>query len=438
MNMKKTIILFAFLLPLNLLAQNNKYESFIWKSEIPKDCPFGQSETYKGIRFAGKHAEYTNADTYYPTWAANDTLYSPWTDGRIGEVSINSSKGPKAMTGAVSIVGDNPEKLKIEVVSTHNSPANPYTGRYPCGSLVYKGVWYFGTYTTDTEDCEDYPYKAINKAGLSTQMLKGPNVKKDSTTVGWAQPYLGPFVGFRTSEDYGKTWTETPHNPYHPLFKEELLYKRYSPTKIGAPHFVDFGQELEHSPDGKAYLVAHGAIDNDSAPRCGNTSWISGDAIYLVRVKPSKENMNDESKYEYFAGYEDTKSYKPIWSDDLSELEPLVEWNNMCGCVNMTYLPDDKKYIMTITNAPGTSTQRFNTYMLESDNVTGPWKIISYMKDFGEQAYFVNIPSKFVNDKTMWLCYSANYSNIVWAQKFKSNPPGSKYAMCLQEIELVK
>ena len=104
----------------------------------------------------------------------------------------------------------------------------------------------------------------------------------------------------------------------------------------------------------------------------------------------------------------------------------------------MTYIPKDKKYIMSVTCAPGTSTQRFDTYLLESDHVTGPWKIITYMKNFGEQAYFVNIPSKFITDKTMWLCYSANYSNIVWAQKFKSNPPGSKYAMSLQEIELLK
>jgi hypothetical protein len=31
------------------------------------------------------------------------------------------------------------------------------------------------------------------------------------------------------------------------------------PVKIGAPKFVDFGKNMEHSPDGKAYLVAHGA-----------------------------------------------------------------------------------------------------------------------------------------------------------------------------------
>jgi hypothetical protein len=39
-----------------------------------------------------------------------------------------------------------------------------------------------------------------------------------------------------------------------------------------------------------------------------------------------------------------------------------------------------------------------NSYILEADAITGPWKIITYMKDFGEQSYFLNFPSKFISD----------------------------------------
>ena len=53
------------------------------------------------------------------------------------------------------------------------------------------------------------------------------------------------------------------------------------PVKIGAPHFVDFGKNMEHSPDGNAYLVGHGAEYPDKEPRVANLSWISGDQIYL-------------------------------------------------------------------------------------------------------------------------------------------------------------
>lgn len=35
---------------------------------------------------------------------------------------------------------------------------------------------------------------------------------------------------------------------------------------------------------------------------------------------------------------------------------------------------------------------RMSTMILESDVLTGLWRPVSYLKDFGEQAYFVNMP----------------------------------------------
>ena len=69
---------------------------------------------------------------------------------------------------------------------------------------------------------------------------------------------------------------------------------------------------------------------------------------------------------------------------------------------------------MVITDGWPTN-KSMDTYILESDNVYGPWKMATYLKDFGPQAYFVNIPSKFISEdgKTAWLCYSANFINDV-------------------------
>ena len=55
---------------------------------------------------------------------------------------------------------------------------------------------------------------------------------------------------------------------------------------------------------------------------------------------------------------------------------------------------------------------KMNSYILEADAITGPWRMVVYMKDFGEQAYFLNFPSKFISadGRTLWLCYSANFS----------------------------
>jgi hypothetical protein len=80
-----------------------------------------------------------------------------------------------------------------------------------------------------------------------------------------------------------------------------------------------------------------------------------------------------------------------------------------------------------------------HSYILESDAITGPWKLVTYMKDFGEQAYFLNFPSKFIspNGKRLWLCYSANFAAEANGQKLKFNPPGGRYGLCLHEVRLL-
>ncbi|MCX7871924.1 MAG: DUF4185 domain-containing protein, partial [Verrucomicrobiae bacterium] len=313
-------------------------------------------------------------------------------------------------TGHATIIGNDPLKLVITNQGVFKSEPSPYAGRYPCGSLVYEGVWYYGTY-------------CLHPSG---------SVLKDGINYNW--PWLGPFVGFRWSTNYGRTWVQTPYTPDRPLFGESAL--NGEPVKIGAPHFIDFGKNMEHSPDGYAYLVAHGASEGPQGRRFAYNSWITGDEIYLMRVKPSIENMNDASKYEFFAGTDE--SAKPIWSKDFKNIKPIARWKDNMGCVTMTYNAPLKKYLMCITDG-GNTVHYFNTYILESDNITGPWRLVTYMKRFGEQAYFVNIPSKFISKdgKILWLCYAANFSSGWGGIKFRSNPPGSRYAMCLQEVKLL-
>jgi hypothetical protein len=193
---------------------------------------------------------------------------------------------------------------------------------------------------------------------------------------------------------------------------------------------------MQYSPDGNAYLVGHGATDPDPKPREANLSWITGDQIYLAWVKPSIQNMNDRAKYEFFGGYD--ASGHPIWTHDFSRIKPLVDWNNNCGCVTMTYDAALKRYLMSITDG-GNTISRFNTYILESARITGPWKLVVYMRHFGEQGYFVNIPSKFISadGRTAWLCYATNFTNGYLHTNYRDDPPGGGYGMNLQEIKLL-
>jgi len=55
-------------------------ETGIWPNTPPHDCPFPQSTHLPDLAFTGRYANYTNADTWYPSWASDGALYSPWTD----------------------------------------------------------------------------------------------------------------------------------------------------------------------------------------------------------------------------------------------------------------------------------------------------------------------------------------------------------------------
>ena len=169
---------------------------------------------------------------------------------------------------------------------------------------------------------------------------------------------------------------------------------------------------------------------------CHN-SWITGDEIYLLRVTPSIINMNDASQYEFYAG---RGSFgQPHWSRKLSEAKPIAAWRDNMGCVTMTYNAPIRKYLMCVTDG-GNTTGYFNSYILESNRITGPFKLVQYLHHFGEEAYFVNIPSKFISadGRKLWLCYSANFAQNWNGKKIESNPVGSGGGMCLQEVNLLK
>lgn len=269
--------------------------------------------------------------------------------------------------------------------------------RYPCANVFYNGTWFYGTYT----------------------LRKGPCVNSN-----W--PIQGPFVGFRTSSDHGQTWID----PYKDMTDPKLGPDPYSnnvfreaappkPTpschnntkvKFGAPNSIDFGTELEHSPDGKLYLIGHGNTDLTSYE-----SWMQGDSIYVARVPPTVDAVNDGSRYEFWSG-----SAAGWTSGNVSRAQPVFTWPNRTGSVTMTYVPAIERYFMcvcTLSVSPLTSAP-FDTYFLESQSITGPFNYIAYLPKFGIQAYFVAMPSKWLaaavnatdGSLDVYINYSADWS----------------------------
>ena len=367
-----------------------------------------------------------SADTWYPSWGADNKLYTSFTDGSVkddatGNVTRSGSggktgQGYNSTTGQAVILGDDPFGLNITQVETFTSSTYPYEGRYPCGQLVYKGNWWYGTYYLDNPNA--------TVGGNYVGPNPGPNCGN------WC--IQGPVVDFRLSTDAGVTWDEPRLNATSGsdnLFGETAANN--ARVKFGAPHWVDFGQELEHSPDGKAYIVGHGASKPTSIQ-----AWMLGDEVYMARVTPDAASIADKKEWEFYAGGHgaDAKWVK----GDVGAAVPLVRWDNHAGVVTMTYFAALKKYILTISTATfyPSMTKQFDTYFLESDAITGPWSYAHYASEFGPEAYFVHHPSKFLAKRanttdatyTAFLMYSANF-----AFREGAMPPNSGYHMNLQQ-----
>ncbi len=364
-----------------------------WPDGTTSNTPFPRSMRIKNdIRFSGRYftAPNAHADTFYPSWASDGSMYSPYADGQVNGTSVQGyGSTDNENTASVRVDGDDPTALTFTVVSTFGNSPLPYAGRYPSASLVYGGVWYYGTYALDD--------------------LTGP-------CGNWCT--LGPFIGFRQSTDGGKTWTDTKYQPSDPLFGESA--KNGSKVKFGPVHMVDFGKNMEHSPDGYAYFVSQGANGAN-----GQANWILGDAIYLGRVMPTPKNMDDRASFQFYSG--------GTWSNNVADAKPILLWAGRLGNVSVTFDAPLNDYLMWVCRPhdPSTATGSFDTLLLEADQVTGPYRLVTTWMNFGPQAYFANVPSKFMSadGETMWLLYSANFTNGP-----TSNPPGSGYDFTLREL----
>ena len=213
-------------------------EGFVWPNEPPKGCPFEQSKQLAQVYFTGAYHHRSYGDTWYPCWASDGNLYSPWTDGVTeGVTSISFNNGPDwkdATTGNAVMIGDDPKDLTIEkhLAGAEGEPealSGPLSLRQP--GLQRRVVL----------------RHLLPGAGPVHQAQGLPVQLADS----WADARLPHLDRLRQDLD--------------PLaaFAGEAALPRAGETlrggQNGHAHFVDFGKNMQYSPDGKAYLLGMGA-----------------------------------------------------------------------------------------------------------------------------------------------------------------------------------
>lgn len=416
-------------------------------------CPLPESSAIKDIRFTRRYRAYSStigADTWLTSWAADGNLYSAYADGtahRVGVVChidgiddwyypsshlgfyavpdriyqwgsakfppkfLNIKKNPTNLTttGNAVVVGDDPFALSFKALQPTELKLSSFSSCYPSGCLVKDGTWYYA--------CQ-YRNHLVDKHGNQQCFAQGPN-------------------RLRISPDLGKTWEWSPHDDHDPVIPEMGACAGGAPAKFGNAHFVDFGKNMEHSPDGYAYLIGHGTNDPE-----GMSNWSTGDAVFLARVMPTPEALNNRSSYDYFAGRSSNGS--PAWSKRFEDIKPLFQWASRCGMTYVTYFPGIRKYLAVVCAGwPNGGGSQRDTWIAEADALWGPWSIVNYWDSFGEGAYYAQIPSKFIKpDGSFALFYSGGWGGPTpIPPELKKEPtlvdyPSAQYTLCVAEFQL--
>jgi len=122
---------------------------------------------------------------------------------------------------------------------------------------------------------------------------------------------------------------------------------------------------------------------------------------------------------------------------DIADSQPILRWPGRVGHATITWVQKLSGYLLCITDG-GDTISTYNSAILESDSVTGPWKMVTWMERFGEQAYFLNIPTKFLHEdgRGGWLSLSANFTIHHLGREMGERPAGAKYSLSLHEFRL--
>ena len=317
---------------------------------------------------------YTKSDTWYCSWAADDTLRCMFEDGSVNGVKVNGhppNQSTLATSGLVTVVGSHPFHLSLHNATTVSSNLSGYIGRFPSANLYHNHTWY------------------VANALRNSNNSRIPNCGGHCV--------MGPLTSFQTSEDDGRSWQDplplpdATHNLWHQDGGDGL--SRH--VKFGEVHTVDFGRAQQHNSDGYTYIIGHGSDESFEGTW---ELWNQGDALYMARVVLSVASVNDAEQWEFWCGDAEGWVKGAVTGGGVDCAAPLLVWPNHTGSVSMTYVPSLGRYLTVYTtphtvNAPLNGT---DLVLLESTHITGPFRLVDQLNLFGPTAYFPTLPSKFI------------------------------------------
>jgi hypothetical protein len=291
-------------------------------------------------------------DSWDPTWAQDDGLYSAVNDGagfgkRKRNIAFNRITGsdPLALSGQLQNI--------MEEYGAMNAPiATDGRNWKSGGSIAIDGMLYM----------------SIGMDRYVDPAYAGRQTRIDSSII--------------KSNDHGLHWSRPMQaNRRSPMFPG---------MRFATPFFIHFGKEYAAATVDNADRYVY-ATSNDGF-------WDNGDSYILGRVPRSRISALNAADWTFYRGADGMLDSS--WTHDMRQAAHIIDAPGQCGETGVTYLPALDRYVMTAWYYPGGTghtgkidTTEFAFY--ESPKPWGPWQRIKVFPIQPQGWYIPRVLAKF-------------------------------------------
>jgi lysophospholipase L1-like esterase len=253
-------------------------------------------------------------DSWDPTWAQDDELYSAVNDGagfgkRKRNIAFNRISGndPLALSGRLQNV--------MEEYGAMNAPVATDGRNWKSGgSIAIDGMLYM----------------SIGMDRYVDAAYAGRQTRVDSSII--------------KSDDHGLHWSRP--------MRENRRSPMFPGMRFATPFFIHFGKEYAAATVDNADRYVY-ATSNDGF-------WDNGDSYIMGRVARSRISALNAADWEFYTGADGMRDSS--WTHDMRQAAHIVDAPGQCGETGVTYLPALNRYVMTAWYYPaGTVPVRFVT-----------------------------------------------------------------------------
>ncbi|HLQ13282.1 MAG TPA: hypothetical protein VK130_08555 [Steroidobacteraceae bacterium] len=291
-------------------------------------------------------------DSWDPTWAQDDALYSAVNDGAgFGTLKRNigfnriSGNDPLALTGQLQNVMDEYGEMNAPIATDGR---NWKSG----GSISIDGTLYMSI-------------------GMDRYVDAG---------YGGRQTRVNASI--IKSSDHGLKWSRPmQENRDRPMFPG---------MRFATPFFIHFGKEYAAATVDQADRYVYATSNNGF--------WDNGDNYILGRVSRSKIGALNAADWSFYKGGDGLRDSS--WTPEMNKAALIIKAPGQCGEAGVTYLPALNRYVLVSWYYPSGNghagkidTTAFAFY--ESPKPWGPWSLVKVILNQPQGWYIPRVLAKF-------------------------------------------